>query len=153
MERRRLEQIDQCRDAAHEAMLKYAKFKEWGDPVMASFDGKPARALSACTQLRGDGKSPDAVLAVYNSHLARLIELQAAIGRGQSPADAVAALRPPVFFALKPVLIAQAQRWRDATVLTALAREAAETLERLRLPQVDAWSELERLLITTCAKA
>ena len=37
MERRRLEQIDQCRDAAHEAMLKYAKFKEWGDPVMASY--------------------------------------------------------------------------------------------------------------------
>ena len=37
MERRRLEQIDQCRDAAHEAMLKYAKYKEWGDPVMASY--------------------------------------------------------------------------------------------------------------------
>jgi len=35
--KRRLEQIDQCRDAAHEAMLKYAKFKEWGDPVMASY--------------------------------------------------------------------------------------------------------------------
>ena len=37
MERRRLEQRDQCRDAAHEAMLKYAKFKVWGDPVMASY--------------------------------------------------------------------------------------------------------------------
>lgn len=35
--KRRLEQIDQCRDAAHEAMLKYAQYKAWNDPVMASY--------------------------------------------------------------------------------------------------------------------
>ena len=53
--KRRLEQIDQYREAARQVMWKYQKFKEWGDLEMANhcLDMKTTlHKMAACLERR-----------------------------------------------------------------------------------------------------
>jgi DNA polymerase-3 subunit delta len=47
------------------------------------------------------------------------------IAQGASPRDAVAAIRPPVFFRRVPLVVQAATRWREAAIIEAITKALA----------------------------
>lgn len=92
------------------------------DLVLAVADGKPEAADRAWRLLLAEGTQPIAVLRALQRHFTRLHLAAAHIAAGLSPDQAMAKLRPPVFFMSQPRVRAQLGRWRLAQLETALAR-------------------------------
>ena len=79
--------------------------------ALAVADGDQAeldRVLEAATL---EGAQPVGVLRAVGRHFVRLQLLQGLVSRGQTPADAIAALRPPIFFMHRRRVLAQLTRW------------------------------------------
>ena len=83
------------------------------DGELALLDGRLARSFR-------EGNDAVAILRRTASHLQRLQLALAALESGASPADAMARLRPPVFFQRKAAFTRQIQRWTSAKVSGAL---------------------------------
>lgn len=68
------------------------------DAVFLAMEGDRAGADLALERALSEGANPVAVARVLLSHIGRLRRVKAELERGQSRADAMKALRPPVFF-------------------------------------------------------
>lgn len=81
------------------------------DAVLAAASGDQRaldRALGRCFAA---GESPIAILRAANRHFQRLHLAAGRIARGHSPEQALKALRPPVFFKQRPILLGQLRQW------------------------------------------
>jgi DNA polymerase-3 subunit delta len=76
-----------------------------------ALDGKAADALRSLARFMGVEQTTVPVLVVLSSLLLRLHALRAATDAGQTAAQAIKELRPPVFFKEQDRLAAQVSRW------------------------------------------
>ena len=99
------------------------------DAIDAALAGDLAGADHALGLALDEGAAPVAVIRVLLSELARLRLLAEKVAQGAAPRDAVASIRPPVFFRRVPLVVQAATRWREPAIIRAismaLAAEAA----------------------------
>jgi DNA polymerase III subunit delta len=100
-----------------------------GEAIDAALTGDLARTDRAISLAYGEGASPVALIRVLLGELARLRLIVAELRPGQSPREAIEALRPPVFFRRVPIVTRAAGLWSlaaiDEALRAALAAEAA----------------------------
>ena len=94
------------------------------DLVLAVADGRAEAADRAWRLLLAEGTQPVTVLRALQRHFTRLHLAAAHIAAGLGPDQAMAKLRPPVFFKAQPRVRAQIARWPAAQLDAALARLA-----------------------------
>lgn len=90
------------------------------DLTYAAADGELALLDGRLARLFREGNDAVAVLRRTASHLQRLQLALAAVETGVSSGDAMARLRPPVFFRRKPAFANQIRRWTSAKITGAL---------------------------------
>lgn len=90
------------------------------DVVYAATDGAAGALDRAYAKSMQEGVSPVAVLRAISGHLLRLQAVSARVAAGDPPAQAVKALRPPVFFKRKAQFARQAGIWQGRRVARAL---------------------------------
>ncbi len=99
------------------------------DAVDAALTGEVAVADLAMARCYDEGISPVAIVRVLLGELMRLRLAAAQIAAGKSAREAVAGMRPPVFFKRVPAMARAASLWREAALIEAirlgLAAEAA----------------------------
>ncbi|MDP6350668.1 MAG: DNA polymerase III subunit delta [Alphaproteobacteria bacterium] len=90
------------------------------DLAFAATAGDHLGAGRALTRLGGAGTTPVSVLGALARHLQRLHLVRGRIGQGARLEEAIAALRPPVFFKRAPAFRAHAQSWSTARLAAAM---------------------------------
>ena len=91
------------------------------DAVVYAACGGDRRALDqALARAFSDGIQPVSLLRAAARHLQRLHLAAALVDRGKSPAQAMAALRPPVIFLFRDRFQAQMRRWPAARLAAAM---------------------------------
>jgi len=91
------------------------------DEVVQALADRDPRALDqALGKLFAQGESAIAILRACQRHFQRLHLAADDRAKGKSAAEAVDALRPPVFFKARPQMIRQVERWPPARLLAAL---------------------------------
>jgi len=96
--------------------------------------GNAAAMESQLTQSFREGVQPIALLRALQRHFQRLYMLRGLMREGKSAADAVASLRPPVFFRHVPTLAGQADAWPEARLMRALERLVKAELACKQMP-------------------
>jgi DNA polymerase-3 subunit delta len=90
------------------------------DVALAAADGDHAAVDRAVARLLNENVASIAILRAVVRHLLRLQRAVGALEAGRSPHDAIAALKPPVFFKHAPRLTAQLRWWPRDSLATAL---------------------------------
>lgn len=90
------------------------------DALFAAMIGETTRADRALARALAEGASPVGVLRAALLHVQRLLRARATVDSGMSAAEAVKALRPPVFFRREADFVGALRLW-PAAVLAALA--------------------------------
>ncbi len=93
-----------------------------GDAALAWLAGDRARFFRLCDQLFQSGESPVALLRVLLNGTQRLLSLHQKMAEGASQDQAMASLRPPVFYKDKPLYGRALQRFDQTKLLRLLAR-------------------------------
>lgn len=96
--------------------------------ALAAAGGEVAALDRALDTAWREGLSPVAILRVTAGHVQRLLVARAAIDRGRNPAQAMAALKPPVLFFHQTEFRRQLERWSSTRLAAALARLAEAEL-------------------------
>ncbi len=106
------------------------------EPIWAAAEGDFPTLDRSLARLFAEGMSPVPILRAAQRHFQRLQLVAGVVASGKSVDAAVEALRPPVFFKLKPRLINQARRWPAPLVRQALERlvEAEADCKRTNMP-------------------
>lgn len=106
------------------------------DPAWAAASGDFAALDKALTRLFAEGMAAVAILRATQRHFQRLHALRAEIDGGASAETAVGALKPPVFFKLRPVFLTQVRQWPPASLRVALERltETEAECKRTNMP-------------------
>lgn len=81
------------------------------DVVMASAGGRPEDLETAIQRLGAEGMSPIPIILSVQRHLHKLHYAAAMMRQGSSADQAIAAIRPPVFFKTKPEIRRQLDLW------------------------------------------
>ena len=105
-----LADLDQLLAAENESAIDAAS--------LAAADGRPAEAVEALARI--EGLSGVSALRALLRRLQQLREARAMIDQGASPSDAVARLRPPVFWKEREAVAAQARAWSAKKLNAAL---------------------------------
>lgn len=92
------------------------------DVALAAAEGDHAGLDRALAKLLLEGVSPVAVLRAVARHLQRLHQAAGLVAGGKRPREAMAALRPPVFFKQAGRFQAQLRWWKPADLGRALER-------------------------------
>jgi DNA polymerase-3 subunit delta len=99
------------------------------EAVDATLGGDPAATDRALELAYAEGVSPVGILRVLLGELMRLRTAAGAIAEGASVTEAVAAMRPPIFFKRQPLITRILNNWTVATlteaIRVALAAESA----------------------------
>lgn len=82
------------------------------EALTAAFAGDVAGADRALAAAFADGANPVQAMRGALRHSQRLHEAATAVAEGSTPGDALAALRPPVFFRARPTMERALGRWR-----------------------------------------
>jgi DNA polymerase-3 subunit delta len=99
------------------------------DAIFAAADGDAAELDRALSRAFQEGENPVGVVRAAIRHFQRLHLAAARVATGAAPAEAVKALRPPVFWKLQERFAAQLRRWPTP--------RAAEALTRLTQAEID----------------
>jgi DNA polymerase-3 subunit delta len=99
-----------------------------GEAVDAALTGDIAGTDRAVTLAYQDGTSPISVIRVLLAELMRLRLAAAQIAGGAPVSEAIAAMRPPVFFKRQPLVTKMLTRWNLATLNRALETALAAEL-------------------------
>lgn len=104
------------RITAEEAMelLGEGSMLDLDEALLAASLGEVAVADRAIAKAFAEGANPVQVLRAALRHVQRLHLAALAVADGSAPADAVGALRPPVFWKAKPAMERALQRWSPA---------------------------------------
>lgn len=108
-----LEEVLACIGDSREASLD--------DVVMAAHGGDVAGLDRALDLAYASGMHPVSILRAAARHLQRLHLAASMVATGKSPPEAMAALRPPVFFKLQDAFRAQLRIWPPARLAQALS--------------------------------
>lgn len=92
-----------------EALMASETESELDAASLAAAQGKPAQAVEALARI--DALSGVSALRALLRRLHQLRDARALIDAGASPSDAVAKLRPPVFWKERDAVAAQARQW------------------------------------------
>jgi DNA polymerase-3 subunit delta len=111
------------------------------DLVFAIADGNPAAADRVLERELQEGASPIMLLRAASRHILRLHLAGALQAEGRSAEEAIAALRPPVFFRYVPRFKGQLERWRGSDLARALDR-LTEAESRAKAPGMSGTSEV-----------
>src|SRR5690606_2392872 len=84
--------------------------------------GNPVEAARQIDRMAEEGEAGIALLRAVSRRLWQLLQVRALMANGHSVEAAVGALRPPVFWKEKDTLTAQARRWSQERLHTALNR-------------------------------
>jgi DNA polymerase III subunit delta len=84
------------------------------EALLAATEGNVAAADRAIANAFAEGSNPVQVLRAALRHIQRLHMAALAVQKGASPAEALDALRPPVFWRQKPALERALRRWPPA---------------------------------------
>ena len=122
-----------------------------GDEAMSAATAGNLQAADAAVEAAiADGLNPVALMRMALSHLQKLHQARLQMAQGQSAADAVRAMRPPVFFRAVPAMTAALSLWPEDALLSAIG-EARAT--ELACKQTGARQELlARRFVTTLAR-
>ncbi|HET8727908.1 MAG TPA: DNA polymerase III subunit delta [Alphaproteobacteria bacterium] len=122
--------------AAVQASVGDSAEQSLDDLVMATADGDRAMVDRVLEKALAEGVSPVAVLRAAQRHFGRLHLAASRIGQGDTPDQAMAALKPPVFFKAQPRVRAQLRRWTPNRLGDALARliDAEADCKRTGIP-------------------
>lgn len=122
--------------AAVEACVGDSAEQSLEDLVFAVGDGDRAATDRVLEKALAEGNSPVAILRAAQRHFLRLHLAASRLAAGDSPEQAMAALRPPVFFKVQPRFRLQMQRWSTGRLAEALSRlmEAEADCKRTGLP-------------------
>lgn len=93
------------------ACLGDASSRTMDDLVLATADGDRAGVDGAMQRLLAEGESPISLLRAAQRHFGRLYAAAGAVRSGQTADQAMAGLRPPVFFKVQPHFRSQLRRW------------------------------------------
>jgi DNA polymerase-3 subunit delta len=99
--------------------------------------GKAKEAEALLMQLLHEGTQPVAIIRTLLKHFQRLDIVQAHIGAGVSSDQAIAMLRPPIFFKYQPMVKREIGLWRPraiANVLNSLLRAEKDLKSSLLTP-------------------
>ena len=97
------------------------------DAAIAASSGQAERADACLAMAFSEGAAPVQVLRVVLGHVLRLHRARAGMGPGTTPAQAVQAMRPPVFFKHTAIFATALGRWTEPGLAAALtALRAAE---------------------------
>ncbi len=105
-----------ARIAAEDAMavLGEGSLLDLDEALLAATQGDAAAADRAITRAVAEGANPIQVLRAALRHAQRLHLAALAVAGGASPADALGALRPPVFWKSKPGMERALRKWSPA---------------------------------------
>ncbi len=106
------------------------------DPIWAAASGDFAALDRALTRLYAESMAPVAILRTAQRHFQRLHWVQAELAAGVSTDGAVGALKPPLFFKLRAVFLAQLRQWPLPALRQALDRltDAEIECKRTNMP-------------------
>jgi DNA polymerase-3 subunit delta len=90
------------------------------DAIDAALVGDTATADRALTLAIEEGATPVGIIRILLGDLSRLRLLSFATAAGTPARDAIAALRPPIFFRRAPLITRAATMWREATIIAAI---------------------------------
>ena len=90
------------------------------DLTYAIADGDQATMQRVFARLTAEGTSPVSILTSVARHFMRLHETRGKMADGRNAADAMATLRPPVFFKVKSRFVRQVQRWTEPLLARSL---------------------------------
>lgn len=109
---------------------------EMDEPALAAADGDIPSIDRALARLFAEGTSPVPILRAGQRHFQRLQLAAFHMSRGQSPQQAIKALKPPVFFKMEAQMTAQVRRWSLPALAQALDRlmEAEAMSKRTHMP-------------------
>lgn len=109
---------------------------EMDEPALAAADGDLADIDRSLGRLFAEGMSPVPILRAAQRHFQRLQLAAYHMSRGQTPQQALKALRPPVFFKMEAQMTAQVRRWTLPLLAQALDRlmEAEAMSKRTNMP-------------------
>ncbi len=93
---------------------------EMDDLIYAVGDGDHGAVQRVYGRLMGEGASPITILNAAARHFLRLHETRGRLNDGKSLEQALMALRPPLFFKVKPRFQHQAGTWSEALIVRAL---------------------------------
>lgn len=119
------------------AVIGDARAINLDDVVAAACDGDVGRLDRLLQAATAEGLSAVALLRAMARYLQRLVQARAALAAGRDLSQAVAAVRPAVFYRLQPQFRRQVQAWRPeflATVL-GLVADAELACKRTGAPQ------------------
>ncbi|MCW5700670.1 MAG: DNA polymerase III subunit delta [Rhodospirillales bacterium] len=88
--------------------------------VYAACDGDMRGVDRAIERIFADGTPPVSIIRAAARHLQRLLRASALMEAGQSPEQAIGALRPPVFIMLRDRFRRQLSRWPTSRIAPAL---------------------------------
>jgi DNA polymerase-3 subunit delta len=105
--------------------------------VAAACDGDLTKLDRGLQTAAGEGVSAIALLRAMARYLQRLVQARAAMAAGRDVSQALAAVRPAVFYQLQPQFRRQMQLWRPELLATALTLVAETELacKRTGAPQ------------------
>jgi DNA polymerase-3 subunit delta len=101
------------------------------DVIGSALDGKSAETLKTLDRCLAAGGNASGLLSVFLSRLMRLSALRAAVDAGEPAAQAVAKLRPPVFFRQQDALIRHCSAL-NADMLALMIRRLSEAMAQGR---------------------
>lgn len=99
------------------------------DVAYAACGGDVAALDRAMVMAAGEGIGAIPLLRVMARHLQRLLQAQASVARGSAPAQAMAMLKPAVFFRLQPAFKRQLDVWTGPRLAAALVEVAEAELD------------------------
>jgi len=124
------------------------------DAVDSTIQGDPAATDRALALAYEDGATPVGILRVLLGELMRLRVAAAGIANGASISEAMAAMRPPVFFKRQPLITRALKIWTVPTLTEAIrAALTAETACKQTLTPEYAYCRQTMLALASRARS
>jgi len=124
------------------------------DLIFAMADGDQSTVQRTFFRLTAEGTSPIAIITAAARHLVRLHETRGRMADGRNMEQAVAGLRPPVFFKFKSRFQAQANVWNETLLARGLdlLTDAEVSAKSTDMP-VEAVAERALIQVAQAARA
>jgi DNA polymerase-3 subunit delta len=122
--------------------------------IYAMADGDQTEMQQTFVRLTAEGTSPIAIITAAARHLVRLHETRGRVADGRNVDQAVASLRPPVFYKFKGRFQAQVNRWNESLLARGLdVLTEAEVASKSADMPVEAIAERALIQIAQAARS
>ncbi|MBL0318632.1 MAG: DNA polymerase III subunit delta [Alphaproteobacteria bacterium] len=144
------EKLIQLHDA--QAVVGDAAEATLDDLAVAVMKGEHAQVQTMLSRLFYEGMQPIAVIRAVLRYVNRLLEARCSIEQGISAKDAIARMKPPIFFKYAPQFQIQIQRWKAATLIK-VVRSLVQTEKMCKETGMPAALLCQQILMNIALKA